>query len=179
MGDSIYQQHKPSSDSELYLKLKDGDSVKMRIYSQPAIIVYKEGDRPRYAWVVINHNNQKSQVFNAGISIYSQIADLSEEWGEPTEFDIKVMRKGSTQFDTEYTVVPVKNSVAPTKEQETEADKIDLLNATKGKWLADYIDDKKLPDPVISGEAPKPSEKKDVVIEDIADEPVDLKDIPF
>lgn len=175
MSESIYQTHKPGGSDDLYLKLKDGDAVKMRIFSEPAIVLYEEGKRPRYAWVVINHNNKKAQVYGAGISVYSQIADLSEEWGAPTEFDIVVRRKGSGQFDTEYSVTPTKTPITPTKEQEAEAEKVDLLNATKGKWLADYVKDGQLPAPV--KEAPS-LPKDDVVIEDI-DEPVDLSSIPF
>lgn len=177
---SVYQDHRPGGTDDLYLKLKDGDAVKMRIFSKPVIVVYKEGQRPRYSWVVINHNNKKAQVFGAGISIYSQIADLSEEWGEPTEFDITVRRKGSGQFDTEYSVVPVKNSTSPTKEQEAEAEKIDLINATKGKWLSDYVQDGELPEPVLSGQAdPKtPQSPPEDQEEDVPDE-IDLADIPF
>lgn len=178
---SIYSQHKPSNSDDLYLRLKDGDAIKMRIFSEPAIVLYEEGQRPRYAWVVINHNSKKVQVYGAGISVYSQIANLAEEWGEPTEFDIVVRRKGSGQFDTEYSVTPTKTPIAPTREQEAEAEKIDLLNATKGKWLADYEKDGQLPDPVKGDAPPTTSEKPlkpDVVIEDI-DEPIDLKSIPF
>lgn len=176
MSKSIYSTHKPTGgDQELYLKLKDGDAVKMRIYSEPAITLYEEGQRPRYAWVIINHNNKKAQVFNAGVSIFSQIADLAEEWGDPTEFDITVRRKGSGMQDTEYSVVPVKNPTAPTKEQEAEADKIDLIGATKGKWLREYEEDGKLPDPLVQTvEAPEPDE-----IAPVDDKPIDLNDIPF
>lgn len=177
---SIYKQYKPENSNDLYLRLKDGDNVKMRIHSQPVITLYKEGDRPRYAWVIINHDSGKAQVFGAGVSIYSQIALLVEDWGEVTEFDIKVSRKGSGMQDTEYSVIPVKNSTAPTKEQEAEADKIDLINATKGKWLSEFVQDQILPDPVLGGTSPvKPSQNApDPVIEDM-DEQIDLKDIPF
>lgn len=173
-NESIYSKHRPGNSDDLYLKLKDGDAVKMRIFSPPAIVVYQEGQRPRYAWVVINHNNKKAQVYGAGISVYSQIADLAEDWGEPTEFDITVRRKGSGQFDTEYSVTPVKNSTSPTKEQEAEAEKIDLLQATKGRWLKDYEEDRVLPDPVLIGEAheevaPMPADE---------DAPVNLDDLP-
>jgi hypothetical protein len=180
MSESIYGKHKPGNNDELYLKLKDGDAVKLRITSEPAIVVFKEGQRPRYSWVVINHNNKKAQVFNGGISIYSQIADLVEEWGQPSEFDIVIKRKGSGQFDTEYSVTPTKTPIEPTKEQLAEAEKIDLLNASKGKWLADYVDDGELPAPITTDAAePNQPTKPDVVVEDISDEPINLADIPF
>ena len=177
---SIYSTHKPvGGDQDLYLKLKDGDAVKMRIFSEPAITLYEEGQRPRYAWVIINHNTKKPQVFNAGVSIFSQIADLTEEWGDPTEFDIIVRRKGSGMQDTEYSVVPVKNLTAPTKDQEAEAEKIDLVGATKGKWLRVYEEDGQLPDPIKTREDTiHEVTDSPVKAEDLGD-PIDPSEIPF
>jgi hypothetical protein len=171
----IYKTHKPGGDDGLYLKLKDGDRVKMRIASEPAITVYKEGDRPRYAWTIWNQDKKKAQVYNAGVSIYTQIADLTEEWGNPEDFDITIKRTGSGLQDTEYSVIPVPKSVPLTKEQLAEVAKVDLLQATKGKWLADYVEDLVLPAPVSDGPrqddvAPMPSDD---------DAPINLDDIPF
>ena len=149
---SVYQDYKPSGGGE-YLKLKDGDKVKLRVASNPAISVYKEGDKPRYSWVVFNRDESKPQVYTAGISVYRQIADLTDEWGEPTEFDVTIKRTGSGMNDTEYSVVPVKTSVDLTKDELDEVKKVDLLQAIKGKWLADYADDAILPEPV-SNEPP-------------------------
>lgn len=173
--DSIYKSHNPGGASDgLYLKLSDGDSFKLRIMSEPAITVYKAGDRPRYAWVVYNHDAKKAQVYNAGVSVYSQIAALTDDWGEPTSFDIRVKREGSGLQDTSYLVTPVKNSVEPPKEGVAEAEKIDLLQATKGKWLAEYVEDKTLPDPVSD-------EAREEVVPPPTDEdaPIELSDIPF
>lgn len=176
---SIYSTHKPAGgDSDLYLKLKDGDAIKMRIFSEPAIVVYRADQRPRYAWTVINHNTKKAQVYGAGISVYSQIADLVEEWGAPTEFDIVVRRKGSGQFDTEYSVTPTKNAIAPTKEQEAEAQKIDLLNATKGKWLKDYEEDGELPEAIMPSLGAETLAKKDTVVQPIDGERISLDEMP-
>lgn len=152
---SIYEAHNPGGDDQ-YLKLKDGDKVKMRIYSEPAIVLFQKGQKPRYSWVVWNHDKNKAQVYNAGISVFGQIAALVEDWGEPTEFDISIARKGAGQFDTEYIVNPVKNSTAMTKEQEAEADKVDLIELSKGKWLADYEEDGQLPAPVMDSVETEP-----------------------
>lgn len=177
MTNSIYTQHQPEGSSDgLYLKLKDGDSFKLRIMSEPVITVYKEGDRPRYAWVVYNHDLKKVQVYAAGVSVYGQLAALVEDWGEPGEFDIRVKREGSGLQDTTYTVTPVKNSTEPPTEAAGEAEKIDLPNATKGKWLAEYIEDRELPDPVVAGfgedlpSDPPPTDE---------DAPTEHVDIPF
>jgi len=161
MNTSIYQQHRPEGASDgLYLKLKDGDNFKLRILSEPVITVYKEGDRPRYAWVVWNHDLKKTQIYAAGVSVYSQLVALVEDWGEPTDFDVRIKREGSGIQDTSYLVTPVKNSTAPPDTAFTEAEKIDLPQATKGKWLKDFVDDHTLPEPfkVDDEEAPELTE---------------------
>jgi len=158
---SVYDKHKPQGGNDLYLRLKDGDKVKMRIASAPAISVYKEGDRPRYNWIVWNRDADKAMVYSSGVSVYSQIANLREDWGEPTEFDISIKRTGSGMQDTEYAVVPVKTSDDLTKTQQEEIDKINLPQAIKGKWLADYVEDGELPDPVstaLPDRAPAPTD---------------------
>lgn len=178
MSDSIYTKHVPGGD-DLYLKIKDGDKVKLRLFSEPAIVLFKEGQKPRYAWVVWSHDKNKAQVYGAGISVFSQIAGLVEDWGEPTEFDISITRKGSGQFDTEYFVNPVKNSISLTEAQQAEANKVDLLNATKGKWLAEYEKDGQLPEPVTTGVADEPATDEVAPMPTDEDAPIDLDSIPF
>ncbi len=178
---SIYSQHQPGNTDGLYLKLQDGDKVKGRIASEPAISIYKQGDKPRYSWVMfVREFNGKPvnrpQILTKGISVYNGIADLVEEWGEPTEFDVAIKRTGSGLNDTEYSVTPVKTSDELTKEQLVEVQKIDLPQAIKGKWLSAYVDDNELPDPVTNL---APSPVPDKVIDVDADEPISLDDIPF
>ena len=148
--ESVYKQHNPGNTNGLYLKLGDGDKVKLRIASEPAISVYKQGDKPRYSLVVWNRELNKPQIYSSGISVFRQIADLEDEWGSPDSFDITIKRTG-LMMETEYSVVPVKASVELTKDQQAEVDKIDLPQAIKGKWLSDYVEDGELPDPVTSG----------------------------
>lgn len=145
--ESIYKRHNPGNTSDLYLKLGDGDRIKLRLASAPAISVYREGDKPRYSWIVWNREKNKAQVYSAGISVFRQIADLEDEWGSPDSFDILIKRTG-LMMETEYSVVPVKTSDDLTKTQQDEVDKINLPQAIKGKWLADYVEDGELPDPV-------------------------------
>lgn len=172
---SIYTEHKPAGSSDgLFLKLTDGDSYKLRILSEPAITVYKEGDRPRYAWIVYNHDLKKPQIYGAGVSVYSQISALVEDWGEPTDFDIRIKREGSGLQDTSYLVTPVKQSTEPPKEALAEVEKIDLLQATKGRWLSDYVMDHTLPEPIVLLAQPT----NDTVAE-VTDDVVSLEDIPF
>lgn len=154
MSDSIYNQHKPTGGSDLYLVLKDGDKAKGRIVSDPAISVYKEGDKPRYSWIMLvrefnGKEVNKPQILTKGVSVYNGIADLVEEWGEPTEFDIAIKRTGSGLNDTEYSVTPVKTSTEPTSDQLEEIEKIDLIKSIKGKWLSEYMEDGRPPAPII------------------------------
>lgn len=174
---SIYKDYRPGSTNDLYLKLADGNKVKGRIVSEPAISVYSEGQKPRYSWIIFvrEFNGKpvnKPQILTKGISIYNGIADLVDEWGDVQEFDIVIKRTGAGLNDTEYSVTPVKTSADLTKEELAEVEKIDLVQATKGKWLADYIDDKELPTPITSGGL-------DPVITEIPDEPINMEDIPF
>lgn len=160
--DSIYATYKPAGGGD-YLKLRDGDKIKLRIVSEPAISVYREGDKPRYSWVVWNRDEKKAQVYTAGISVYRQIADLTEEWGNPQDFDITIKRTGSGMQDTEYSVVPVKTSASLSDGEQEEVDKVDLLKASKGKWLSDYAQDAQLPAPVTDSpareESPPPNDE--------------------
>lgn len=170
--DSIYNTHKPSTGGGDYLKLKDGDKVKLRIASEPAISVYKAGDRFRYNWIIWNREDKKAQIYSAGVSVFKQIAALTEDWGLPTEFDIRISRSGSGMNDTEYIVTPVKTSDDLTKDELEKVASIDLTKAIKGKWLAEYEDDGELPDPVVDTTdmlTATPTEAGEI----------DLNDVPF
>ncbi len=174
MEKSIYQIYKPASDNGLYIKLKDGDKVKLRIASEPAISVYKEGDKPRYSWVVFDRSSKKPMVYSSGVSVFSQIADLTEEWGDAQSFDIAIKRTGSGMSDTSYSVTPIKESEDLTSAELAEIEKIDLLQAIKGKWLKDFVDDGILPDAILAGEP-----KLDTIHTIPEGSEIPLEDIPF
>ena len=148
MKSSIYQTYKPAGGSDnLFLKLKAGDSVKMRIGTDPAIYEQTFTDEEgkitistRYAWGVWNLNEEKAQVFSQGKSVFNQLADLVEEWGEPTEFAVTVKRTGE-MLETRYSVTPAPKSVPLTDAQVKAVADIDLLGAVKGRWLKDVESD--------------------------------------
>lgn len=175
---NIYAKHQPGGSSDLYVKLTDGDKLKGRIVSEPAISVYSEGQKPRYSWIIfVRELNSKPvnkpRILTKGISVYNGIADLVEDWGQPTEFDITIKRTGAGLNDTEYSVNPVKESKDLTKEELAEVEKIDLPQAIKGKWLSDYVDDGELPDPITSGV------KLDTIREVPEGEALEIGSIPF
>lgn len=143
---SIYNTHKPAGGGDgLFLDVKDGEKVKIRIASEPAISSneFRDPDTDevtvttRYSWVVWNREEKKAQVLSKGASVYKQIAALVDEWGEPTQFDITIKREG-TRLATRWSVNPAPKSEPLTKEQQAECDKIELLKAVKGYWLKDF-----------------------------------------
>lgn len=148
---SIYETHRPAQGKGDYLKLKDGDRVKVRFASDPAVVTY-DGERLRYQWVVFNRTLAKAQVYEAGASVFGQLAELYAEWGEPTEFDVTISRTGSGQFDTSYTVTPSPKSV-PLTEEEQAAVETALANfpGKKSRWLSDVEADGKLPEALKPG----------------------------
>lgn len=146
---SIYQEYKPAGGGDgLYLKLKDGDSVKLRVASEPAVYTQTFDDNitTRFAWVVWNRGEKKAQVFSGGKSIFNQFAELTEEWGEPTEFDVTIKRTGE-MLETRYSVTPLPKSEDLTKAEQAECDKVDLIAAVKGHWLKDWMEQENEPAP--------------------------------
>jgi hypothetical protein len=178
---SIYNTYKPTSGGDLYLKLKDGDSVKLRIASEPVIFTNDFDGKitERFAWVVYNRNDKKAQVYAAGKSVYGQLADLVEEWGEPTEYDITIKRSGEG-LETKYGVVPSPTSLDLTGDEKKAVDEVDLLKATGGRWLQDFAKDGKLPDPKVKSESTTTTSEVPVeAYADVSDEEINLDDIPF
>ncbi len=148
MNESVYKTYKPASGSDgLFLKLQDGDTVRLRIASEPAIYTQEfnnDGEvtvSTKFAWVVWNRNEEKAQVFSQGKSVYNQLADLYDEWQNPTGYDVSIKRVGQ-MLETRYSVTPSPKSTDLTPEQEAACAKIDLLAATKGKWLKDFTEAK-------------------------------------
>lgn len=144
---SIYNEYRPAQVSDgLFLRLKDGDSVKVRIASPPAVYdqSFEDPDTgtakitTKYAWIVWNRVEAKAQIFSGGASIFNQIADLVEDWGEPTDFDIIIKRTGE-RLDTRWSVIPVQKSNDLTEEEVDKTNLLDLLGATKGHWLSDFV----------------------------------------
>jgi hypothetical protein len=165
---SIYQTHKPAGGGDnLFLKLKDGEQAKIRIFSEPAIYNQEfDGNvTTRYAWVVWNYGEKKAQVFSQGVSVFKQLSDLVEEWGEPTEYDITIKRTGE-MLETRYSVTPSPKSIGLSADDKKACAAVDLLSAVNGRWLKDFLEDKDNRDEIV----PMPSDD---------DAPLDLNDIPF
>lgn len=195
MSESIYHTHKPESGGGgLYLKIADGEAVKLRIASEPAI--FQTESKPdeqgntristRYAWTVWNQDEQLAQIFQQSATFFKQIAGLAQddEWGDPMEYDIKVKREGQG-LDTTYSVTPSAQKVPLSAEAQQAVDSIDLLSKLESPysqhvmWLAEAENGgakKSIPG---SNSKPQSSGRMDDVIAEVGDEPINLDEIPF
>lgn len=152
---SIYDTHKPpvGEGGGLYLKIKDGETVKLRIASEPAIFE-TEGERDgkvtlttRYGWKVYNQDAKAAQILQQSATFFKSIAALAqdEEWGDPRDYDIKITRQGSSFNDTTYTVMPSANREPLDQEASDAVKAIDLLDKLKASpfsqrvfWLSEF-----------------------------------------
>lgn len=146
---SIYDTHKPSAGEGggLYLRIKDGETVKLRIASEPAIFE-TEGEREgkttlstRYGWVVFNQDAKIAQIFQQSATFFKSIAALAqdEEWGDPQGYDIKVSRTGSGFNDTSYTVTPSANREPLDSEAKDAVKALDLLEKLKASPFSQRV----------------------------------------
>lgn len=187
---SIYDTHVPESGSGLYLKLKDGDSVVLRIISEPAIFE-TENERDgkitistRYAWVVWNHDAKMAQIMQQSATFFKSIANLAQKevWGDPTMYDIEVSRSGSTT-DTTYMVTANPPKSPMTEEMRQAATEIDLLEKLKASPYAKNVfmlsefdkRPKEAPGPVATPQSVSAVQRGIGTL----DGPVNLDDIPF
>jgi len=186
---SIYQTYTPpSSDGGGFLKIKDGETITMRIASEPVIFQseYQGKLSTRYGWAIWNNNEESAQIFTNSATFFRQLAayDADEDYGDIKGYNIKVSRQGEGT-DTKYTIVPSPKKSELTSEQKSEVAKIDIIKAISAgagvsqvHWLADFVNgavSKPVTIEGVGGKAKKPIE----ITEEFGDEPVDLNDIPF
>ena len=143
---SVWNDHKPAAGGGDYLKLKGGDRKKVRFVSEPAVITY-DGVKLRYQVVLYNKTDKLAQVYEFGPQVFGQIAELAEDWGDPTQYDMTISRQGSTQYDTSYTVTPLPKSEVLTKD-ELEATTAVKFPTSKARLLSDYMEDGIMPETI-------------------------------
>lgn len=189
MSNSIYGEYTPPQSGGLYLRINDGETVTLRIASEPAVFdsEYKGNISTKYAWKVYNFNEDVAQVFQNSATFYSQIANLAEdeEYGDPTQYNIKVTRKGEGT-DTKYHVLPGTKREPLTEEQQAKIDEVDLIgsvekspSAMRVQMLSDVVkngreqvDESELPTRDINEDVEDPLMDED-------DKPINLDEIPF
>jgi len=169
----LYAKNKPASaGGEDFLKLQDGDSVRVRFLDLPVEFTteYQDGSKGvRWAWPIYNFDEGKMMIFEAGKMIYNALNDLiqDEEYGDPSEYDVKVARTGKTQNDTRYTITPTREN----KELPEGAEPIDVYKVKSSSQYATNVHR--------LGEEPSAEKTTDIVLDDIEDKPIDLSEIPF
>lgn len=194
MGNIYKEYTPPASAGGKYLKLEDGVTYRLRLISEPVVFdsIFDEGGpkeaiSTKYAWVVWNVEEDVAQVLQLPVTGYRGVAAIGadDDYGDPAEntYDIKVTRTG-TGKETKYTVLAGPAKGEPSEETEQELKDFDLIEAVGAspsaqriQWLRDALSGKPAPEKAPAKATAKP--KKDVVIEDVGDEPINLDDIPF
>ncbi len=175
-----YEEHQPTGGSGSYLKFEDNKPVRVRIVSDPVIFdsLYEGRASTKYAFLVFNIDDKEVQIMQlpkGGFRSLQAIA-ADEDYGNPMEnsYDLKITRTGQKQ-QTKYNTVPVSAKYELGDDDKEMIDDIDLVerlsaspNSDRVAWLLDEVD----------GKRPKEA-KKDLVIEDIDDEPINLDDLPM
>ena len=139
----------------LFLKLSDGDTVRVRITSLPVIFQNtfirgeEESVSTAFGFVVWNHETNSAQIWQTNGATYGQqIAPLleDEEYGDWREYDVKISRTGEKQ-QTRYSVRPGVKRYKLNAEQLHTTDDVDIIgtiakndHASHVMWLTDYKD---------------------------------------
>lgn len=130
----------PSAGGGDYLRLKDGDSFKVRFYGDVYVFLDTYGNT-RWGNAVWNYGEDKAQAYSYTKTIVNRVKELEEDedWGDVREYDVKVSRKGSTKEDTEYSLTPNPSKKSLTKEQIEACEKLDLLKMFKGSMTVESL----------------------------------------
>ena len=200
--DSI-RGYQPPSEGGIFLKLADGEEVKVRLVSLPVIFEneFKLGEEvnlsTRFGFIVWNHDIDKAQIWVTNAATYGQqISPLLEddEYGDWREYDVKIKRTGE-KAQTRYHVRPGIKRYDLDESQQVACEAIDIIeiikksdSASKVMWLAEWreLEAAAKAKPGSGYNKAKATRKKlaeeeeeDTVVEDIGDEPVNIDDIPF
>ncbi len=122
--EDLYGSYEPPTSSGAFFGLKDGETKRIRIQSEPYVYrdIFKKDGEPdkvstRYAWLIFNHDEKKAQVLKQSGTFYSSLATLvkNPDYGNPTEYDVHIARAG-TGTDTKYTVNGARKNIELTTE---------------------------------------------------------------
>jgi hypothetical protein len=176
-------------DTGQFVKLEPGKPMRLRILDHPHVSYrqFREGEQvtTRFSWPVWDYALKQVRILEQGKSVFKEIATAVETWpnGEvmPAPFDVVITRKGTGQFDTEYSVTPLPHDGSmPNSGQ---LDLPDMAEKTGGIPLKQVYEGqepevKRIGD--TQGQAALPAGERDVVIQDLdATQPVNLDEIPF
>jgi hypothetical protein len=181
---SIYDKYTPpAGNGGLFLKLNDGDVVRLRVIGDP--IVYENKGKEdgklttRYSWPVYNFDEEKVQILSGGATIFNEIAAIAQDddFPELSKQDIKIKRTGSGFSDTKYAVS------APPKGQELPED-LEQLDLVAIQSKSDFSLNVQTLEDRINGVKPADAGdhvkgKDNLPSDEDMDKPIDLDEIPF
>lgn len=149
--EDLYASHQPATGSGQFFALKDGETKRVRIQSEPYVyrdVFHKEGEpdkiSTRFAWLIFNHDEKRAQILKQSGTFYSSLATLvkNPDYGNPTEYDVHIARAG-TGTDTKYTVNGARKNIDLTAEDLGEVVALDILVDAKEPTIMSLRDYKK------------------------------------
>lgn len=181
-----------SVDQGLYLKIKDGETVRLRIFSNAASALiyqkaFKKGDKvdltTRFSYVVYNIASKRAQIWEVSPTVYGDIKKfiLNPEYGDITRYDISVEREGEG-LQTKYSLVAGRNNYELPADAVEDCEKIDLKREVgKGsdiQWLMtlkEYHEAKQKK----TADLPVTADSNTTDYSGNSETPVNLDEIPF
>lgn len=148
-----------------------------------------------FHWKVIDREAGIARIFSGTAGVYKQIKKYAtmQGWGDPTGYDLQIERT-EQPGPSYYQVTAIPDKTPLTESEQKLVDAIDMhekkpVARKLSEVQVDYIpemgnptaeEDSVPPESIDDITKPTPStQKDDVVIEDIGDEPINLDDIPF
>ena len=131
MSSNPYDNDMGGGNPEGYLRLKVGETARIRIASDPFFfedtfkVKGEEKTVKRVAWIVLHKMMVEGKptsvptTFKTGPAVFGFIKDLvkNEDWGDPTNYDITITCNGGDVPNKYYTVAPCPNCKPITTEQ--------------------------------------------------------------
>jgi hypothetical protein len=119
------QERSGSGDGNLFLRLKDGDSVKVILRGNPSefFTLWQNGKsspapegtkgasfRFRINAIVTENDKYVVKIWEQGTRVYNALKALSEDY-DLNKTVLRVSRSGSSKDDTQYSIVPLPGGV--------------------------------------------------------------------
>lgn len=131
MNSNPYDNDMGGGNAEGYLRLKVGDTARIRIASEPFFfeetftVKGEEKTVKRVAWIVLHKTVSDGKpvitptTYKTGAAVFQYVKDLvkNKEWGDPMGYDITIACNGGDVPNKYYSVAPCPNAKPITSEQ--------------------------------------------------------------
>lgn len=138
--------YQPKNSDGLFLKLKDGDEVKLRVLTLDPVITVNKYDETKHQFnfVIWNWNLGRAQIWSASPGILNRLTKLHRDDDFPAlnKMDIKVVATGE-MLERRYEINPLPNAQTLTAENVNAAKEINLEERLDGNLgrLSQHNDD--------------------------------------